>query len=401
MKRRGVFRAVHSASDWQDLFKQFERFVPTTDSPVRVRQVMHRRERLGVLRAKGGEVVVPCLFLQRDGLAREAEAVVGPAQRALQLRPLGWLGGEVGVQLLRGLVESFGYGYGASVARWVGTLEDFAEEIRDALRVLARQFLRVAFGCDLHEGFGGFFLRPRGTHRLPGAHHSGDHEHGGDGCGDAKGGFVPPDKPAELVARARRRGAHCFVGEEVCDVLCKGVGGFVTARAVFLDGLHHDPVEIWLHEASEFLRLDLPGLGKRGAFISYRCAQAGRRLRRLHLTDDSTHFIVTRGRKGLGIEGRLSREQLVEQDAQGVDVTARVDIQTAQSCLFWAHIHWRADKLLKTREERLVSELALRGFSDAKVDDLGYWLVTVQGDQDIGWLDVAMDNAFLVRVIDG
>ena len=42
-----------------------------------------------------------------------------------------------------------------------------------------------------------------------------------------------------------------------------------------------------------------------------------------------------------------------------------------------------------------------RGFGDAEVDDLGHRHAVVQGDQDVGGLDVAVDDALLMRVLDG
>ena len=41
------------------------------------------------------------------------------------------------------------------------------------------------------------------------------------------------------------------------------------------------------------------------------------------------------------------------------------------------------------------------GFGDAEVNDLGQRHAVVQGDEDVGGFDVAVNDAFLMRVLDG
>ena len=100
------------------------------------------------------------------------------------------------------------------------------------------------------------------------------------------------------------------------------------------------------------------------------------------------------------VEGRLPDEQFVEQNPQRVDVAARVDVHGAEDGLLRAHVNGRADELLEAGEERLVGELALRGLGDAEVDDLHHRQVGVERDHDIRGLDVAVDDPFLMRVLD-
>ena len=69
--------------------------------------------------------------------------------------------------------------------------------------------------------------------------------------------------------------------------------------------------------------------------------------------------------------------------------------------LLGAHVHRRADHLAVAREERLLGEPLLDGLGDAEVDDLGHGHAVVQRDQDVGRLDVAVDDALLVGVLDG
>ena len=57
----------------------------------------------------------------------------------------------------------------------------------------------------------------------------------------------------------------------------------------------------------------------------------------------------------LRVEWRPAGEQFVKQDAERVDVRARIDIQAAHLRLLGTHIGGRAHKLRKGSEERLVS----------------------------------------------
>ena len=52
-------------------------------------------------------------------------------------------------------------------------------------------------------------------------------------------------------------------------------------------------------------------------------------------------------------------------------------------------------------EERLVGQLLSGGFGDTEVDDFGHRHAVVDGDQDVRGLEVAMDDALLMRVLDG
>ena len=52
-------------------------------------------------------------------------------------------------------------------------------------------------------------------------------------------------------------------------------------------------------------------------------------------------------------------------------------------------------------ENRFFGQFVLRGLGDAKIDDLGNGNSVVERDENIGWLDIAMDHTFLMRVLDG
>ncbi len=113
------------------------------------------------------------------------------------------------------------------------------------------------------------------------------------------------------------------------------------------------------------------------------------------------HLVNAADRKRLRSNGCFAGQQLVQQHAQ------------VNKCPF-AYQH-RADSAVpapgsctpacrrsdRTRVQRLFGQRLVRGLGDAEVDDLGHWLVIVHGDQNIGRLEVAMNDALLMGVLDG
>ena len=66
------------------------------------------------------------------------------------------------------------------------------------------------------------------------------------------------------------------------------------------------------------------------------------------------------------------------------------------------HVGRRAEELLKLSEHGLVGKQLIGGrFGDAKINHLGDGHSVTQRDQDIGGLDIAVNEAFLVRVLNG
>ena len=49
----------------------------------------------------------------------------------------------------------------------------------------------------------------------------------------------------------------------------------------------------------------------------------------------------------------------------------------------------------------LVGEASFRGLGNAKVNDLGHRHAIVEGDENVRGFDVAMDDAFLMGVLNG
>jgi hypothetical protein len=90
------------------------------------------------------------------------------------------------------------------------------------------------------------------------------------------------------------------------------------------------------------------------------------------------------------------REELVENDAEGIDVAACIDRQRISKHLLGAHVSKCAEYLTHVRLPRRLG-IGVGGASQSEIKDL--WLAGFI-DQDIAGFEVAMNNAALMRVLD-
>ena len=100
------------------------------------------------------------------------------------------------------------------------------------------------------------------------------------------------------------------------------------------------------------------------------------------------------------IEGQHPRHQLVEHHAQAVDVGAGVDVEPTRLGLLRAHVGRRADGDAELGGEGRVGQPLLGRLGDPEVDDGGDRLPVGHPDQDVAGLEVAVDDALLVGVLD-
>ena len=122
---------------------------------------------------------------------------------------------------------------------------------------------------------------------------------------------------------------------------------------------------------------------------------------RILLADGAAHGVNAVRHQFLRIKGRPAREQFVEQHAQAVNVAARINVQPAHLRLFRAHVGRRANELMQLRVDRVVRQPAFGRLGDAEINHLGHRHAVMQRHQDVRRLDVAVDDALLVRVLDG
>ena len=101
----------------------------------------------------------------------------------------------------------------------------------------------------------------------------------------------------------------------------------------------------------------------------------------------------------VGVEGQGAGEEDVEDDAEGVDVGTRVDVGHAGG-LLGAHEARSANECAGLCKEREIgSGLGSDGFGDAEVNDAGNRLAIEFSDKDVGRFQVAMDDGFLMGVL--
>src|SRR5262249_23696777 len=94
------------------------------------------------------------------------------------------------------------------------------------------------------------------------------------------------------------------------------------------------------------------------------------------------------------------REQFVQKHAQAVDITARIDINARHHTLLRTHVRGRANELLECSEQCLIGQPSLCRFGDSEINYLWHSRTVVDRHENVGWFKVAMDDSFLVRVLD-
>ena len=184
------------------------------------------------------------------------------------------------------------------------------------------------------------------------------------------------------------------------DVERETVRCLIPSRAVLLEALHDDPVQIAADDQAEAFDIRRAPLGGGPCARVAKGVQARRGLVRGLLLDDPHHLGEALAHQVLAGERRRPGEQLVQQHAERVDIAACIDIQTGHLRLLGAHVRRGADHLVVLREQRLLCQLLIRRLGDAEVDDLGHRFAVVKRDQHIAGLDVPMHDALLVGVLD-
>ena len=125
------------------------------------------------------------------------------------------------------------------------------------------------------------------------------------------------------------------------------------------------------------------------------CAGGGRFL----FPDGALDFGEAQAVKRLLVKGQDPGQEFVEQHAQGVDIRTCVNVLGGKVHLFRAHVLGCAQQLPLQGKYGLFGEGTGSGLGNAKVNELGHGPVPVHGYQDIGGLDVPMDDTLLVGIV--
>jgi hypothetical protein len=213
------------------------------------------------------------------------------------------------------------------------------------------------------------------------------------------GPLVPPRELEEPIAQRRRAGQDRLVAQVALHIAGEVLGGLVAAVTVLLQALHHDPVELAAHQLGQFGRLHV-ALGRDRCQSLARIAQPRARPRWLLLLDQAENLAKGCFLEPLAGERRAPRQQFVEQHPQREDVAAGIGAQGAHLRLLGRHVLKRADHGAVLREQGPLGQLLLGRLGHAEVDHLRHRLAVVEGDHDVGRLDVAVNDPFLVGVLD-
>ena len=240
---------------------------------------------------------------------------------------------------------------------------------------------------------------------MPERHAGAADEGEGADAGGGEGAAMPPDPKRGDVAGGGWMSADGLIIEEPLEVGGELGGGGIAAAGIFLQGAEDDPVESpsegggmerWRgplparHVAARRLPNGCPGLlteppgGPGGSDFA----------------DEAAHFVQPLPGECFDIKGGLAGEQLIEQCAESIDVAAGVCIRDIRE-LLRRHVKRGANE---DAGPRGLSEagiaLGVHGLGDAEVDDLRHGPPVHLGDEDVGRLQVAMDDAFLMGVVD-
>ena len=191
---------------------------------------------------------------------------------------------------------------------------------------------------------------------------------------------------------------HRLVCEVPLNVLCQSCGCFIASRAVLLQCLEHDPVQIAAYHLMQASRIRLSVLGHSHRGLS-QAAYSNTYSRRVLLAYDPPLLIEAGLIQILLLKRRRTRKQLVKQHAQCVDITAGIDVQSAQLGLFRAHVQKCADDLKVLSVDRLVGQAGIDGFGYTEVNHLRYRPPIVQCHQYIAGLDIAVNDPFVMGVL--
>jgi hypothetical protein len=282
-----------------------------------------------------------------------------------------------------------------------------AEQVPSPLDDLADRHL-AAGGVDLETGRellkevvdrlrAGSLLA--GLDQAHGRQRQADDEGGRDERGRRDAQAMPLDELAEPVQHARGPGHHGLAREIPLDVGGELAGRLVAPRAVLLHRLHHDPVEVAAHEAAERPGLGLLLSGGVRAFLQERVETRGGP-GRFHVPNNPLDLAVAGLAERDRVERRRPRKQLVQQHPQRVDVGPRVDVEAADLGLVRAHVLRRPDEVSELGEQGLLGQPVARCLGDAEVDHLGHGLRIVQRHEHVRRLEIAVDDALLVGVLD-
>src|SRR5260221_4535147 len=104
--------------------------------------------------------------------------------------------------------------------------------------------------------------------------------------------------------------------------------------------------------------------------------------------------LLERGGKSFGHEGGAACDQMVKHGPERINIAPPADLSAIGRSLLWRHIIRRTQHLARDRQIGLA-------FEPLGQSEIGDPRLIVGVDEDVGWLEVAMQDAAFVRVMDG
>ena len=124
-------------------------------------------------------------------------------------------------------------------------------------------------------------------------------------------------------------------------------------------------------------------------------ARSGRGL----FAQDAHEFAGIGAAQAFGRERQTAREQFVEHHAEGVDVRARVDVDLVGG-LLRTHVFERADEAAVRRQQRDIEQSRAERLRDSEVDHRRRGTAVAIAHEDVRRLEIAVQDALLVRGLD-
>ncbi len=101
----------------------------------------------------------------------------------------------------------------------------------------------------------------------------------------------------------------------------------------------------------------------------------------------------------LSLQWCRTGQQLKQQHTQAIDVAARINIVLIRHGLLWAHVLERTDNGSELSIQRHTSQTRPDSLGHTEVDDFGHWLPIRFGHEHIGGFEVAVNDPFLMSML--
>jgi len=252
----------------------------------------------------------------------------------------------------------------------IGLLEELHQEAR---HLLGR--------CGLAIGPSRLELRP--PIRDSGAHERDDHGDS-DRARRCHGDPVSTHEESNSIQRVIWTGNHRLMAPQSLEVRNHLRSRGIAQVPMMGESLAHDPIEAAGDRVTQLCGRRAPALRDLEPTVLHQSQGATRRHR----------VVAARGRQ---LVRQHTHQQAMEHQTEGVDVRPGVDILTAQGLR--AQVIGGADDPVGQGVRCFVGRRVVERLGNAEVDDLGQWASLLLGNEDVRRLEVAVDDALLVRVL--